>query len=88
MSLSEPEAYQRLVDAARAVDPALIIDRGSVHWVETPLPGVSYGLILGEAHALLFMPAADITGPDWPQRLGERMEAACRYLRRFPARTR
>lgn len=88
MSLSASEAFQRLVHAARAVNAALDVDRGSVHWVESPMPGISFGLTLGDAHALLFMPAADIAAPGWEQRLPERMESAHRYLKRFPARAR
>ena len=88
MSLSDAEAFQRLVQAARAADAALLVDRGSIHWLEDPMPGISYGLILGDAHALLFMPAADIADPGWEQRLPRRMEAACRYLKGFPARAR
>lgn len=88
MSLSDSEAFQRLLHAARAVNAALTVDRGSIHWVEDPIPGVSYGLALGDAHALLFMPAADIAEPGWEGRLPQRMENAHRYLRAFPARAR
>jgi hypothetical protein len=84
MSVADPEAHRRLAQAARAVDPALRVDRASVHWRDTPLPGVAYGLALDGAHALLFMPAADIAEPGWEARLPRRMEAAHRYLRGFP----
>ncbi|MDQ7859467.1 MAG: hypothetical protein QN174_05800 [Armatimonadota bacterium] len=84
MTLSAAEAYRRLADAARAVDPALTVDRPSVHWREAPLPGVSYGLVLQGARAVLFMPEPDIAGPGWEDRLPARMEAAHRYLRVFP----
>jgi hypothetical protein len=84
MTLSAVEAYRRLADAARAVDPALTVDRPSVHWRDAPLPGVSYGLALHGARALLFMPAADIADPGWEDRLPARMDAAHRYLRAFP----
>ena len=84
MSLPEPEAYQRLHQAAQNVDATLVVDRGSVHWVDTPYPGILYGLALSEAHALLFMPAADIAEPGWERRLRARLEAAHRYLLGFP----
>ena len=88
MSLSESDAYQRLQQAARGIDPPLVVDRGSVHWLDGPYPGVSFGLALGEAHALLFMPAADIAEPGWEQRLPTRLESAHGYLLSFtrPAR--
>ncbi|MDR7522669.1 MAG: hypothetical protein QN168_09425 [Armatimonadota bacterium] len=83
MRLAEAEAYRRLVQAARSVDPALAVDRGSVHWVDDPYPGAAFGLALGGAHALLFAPEADIAGPDWPARLVSRLEAARDYLLGF-----
>lgn len=83
MALSEHDAFARLRDAARQVDPALAVDRGSVHWVDGPYQGVKYGLALGDAHALLFAPAADIAEPGWEERLPARLEAAHRYLRGF-----
>jgi hypothetical protein len=88
MSLSETELYQRILRAARAVHPALVVDRGSIHWREEPYPGVEYGLALSGAHALLFLPATDVTGPDWERRLPQRLEAAARYLQGFPDRAR
>jgi hypothetical protein len=88
MSLSDSEAFQRLVSAARAVNAGLVVDRGSVHWIEDPMPGISYGLALGDAHALLFMPAADIAEPGWEQRLPQRIESAYHYLKGFPTRAR
>lgn len=88
MRLSENEAFQRLLHAARALDAGLSVDRGSVHWVEDPVQGVFYGLVLGDAHALLFMPAGDIAEPGWEGRLSQRMDAAYRYLRAFPPRGR
>ena len=88
MSLSNSAAFQRLVPAARAVNAALMVDRGSVHWVEDPMPGISFGLVLGDAHALLFMPAGDIAEPGWEQRLPERMESAHRSLKVLPSRAR
>lgn len=83
MSLSEPEAYRRLHQAARGADPSLTVDRGSVHWRDDPSPGVAFSLVLGAAHALLFMPAADIAEPGWEQRLPARLESAHRYLLGF-----
>ena len=88
MSLKDAEAYRRLLRAARTTHAALVVDRASVHWTDEPTPGVTYGLTLGDAHALLFMPAADIAEPGWEQRLPDRMEAAFRYLNGFPARAR
>lgn len=86
MSTSEIDTYHRLRDAARRVDPTLVVDRGSVHRIGGPFPGVSYTLALGDTRALLFLPAADIDGGD--NRLRERLEAARRYLTGFtrPAR--
>ncbi len=83
MAMSEPDAYTRLREAARRLDPALLVDRGSVHWVVEPYPGVSYTLVHGNARALLFMPAADIDGTGWEDRLQQRLEAARRYLAGF-----
>jgi hypothetical protein len=88
MSLSASDAYRRIAGAARAIDPALGVDRGSVHWVDQPVPGVRYGLALNGAHALLFLSAADIAEPGWERRLPERLEAAHHYLLGFPGRAR
>jgi hypothetical protein len=87
MSLAESDAYTRLRDAARKISAALIVDRPSIRWIDSPYAGVSYGLslgpALGSAHALLFMPAADIAEPGWEARLSPRLEAAHRYLQGF-----
>ncbi len=83
MDPSELEAYQRLKQVARGIDPSLSIDRGSVHQIDGPFPGISFGLMLGESHALLFVSAADIAGPGWEQRLSARLESAHRYLLGF-----
>jgi hypothetical protein len=83
MSISEADAYARLRDAARAVNPGLTVDRPSIRWMDSPYAGVSYGLALGSAHALLFMPAADIAEAGWETRLPARVEAAHRYLQDF-----
>ncbi|MDR7418154.1 MAG: hypothetical protein QN178_04500 [Armatimonadota bacterium] len=88
MGLSTSEAYERIAKAARAVDPALVVDKGSIHWRDHPVPGVAYGLALKGAHALLFLPAADIAEPGWEQRLPSRLDAAHRYLLGFPGRAR
>ena len=83
MPISEPDAYARLREAARRLDPALVVDRGSVHWIDGPYPGVSYTLVRGDARALLFMPATDIDGAGWEDRLQQRLEAAHCYLDGF-----
>jgi hypothetical protein len=83
MTLTESDSYARLRDAARKVDAALIVDRPSIRWMDSPYAGVSYGLSFGLAHALLFMPAADIAAPGWETRLPARMESAHRYLQGF-----
>jgi hypothetical protein len=88
MSVSASDVYQRLVGAARAVDPALVVDRGSIHWIDHPYPGLEYGLAIDGAHAVFFLLSADIAGPGWEGRLPGRLEAACQYLRGFPARAR
>lgn len=88
MSISEPEAYDRLSRAARAVDLLLAIDRASIRWVDAPYPGLAYGLALQGAHALLFVPAADIAGPEWERLLPSRLESAHRYLLGFQRRAR
>ncbi len=88
MDPSELEAYQRLQQVARGIDPSLTVDRGSVHRINGPYPGISFGLVLEESHALLFVSVADITEPGWEQRLPTRLESAHRYLLGFthPAR--
>ena len=83
MSLSEADTYTRLRDAARRVDAKLLVDRPSIRWMDAPYAGVSYGLSLGSAHALLFMPAADIAESGWEPRLSARLESALRYLQGF-----
>ena len=88
MALAVVEAYRRLRDVSRRVDPSLVVDRGSIRCIDAPYPGVSYNLVLGDAHAVLFMPAGDIEPPDSEERLRQRLEAAHRYLAGFthPAR--
>jgi hypothetical protein len=83
MPLRESEAYKRLRAVARQVDPALKVERSSVHWREEPSRGIAFTLIRGTARALLFMPAADIEPRGWEDRLRPRLEAARRYLGGF-----
>lgn len=83
MALTKHEAYRRLRQAARRLSSALIVDRGSIHWVDGPYRGVEYNLVLGDAHALLFIPAADIDAPGWEARLAQRLESAQHYLSGF-----
>ena len=88
MALSAPEVYERLVRAARTNDAVLAIDRGSVHWRDGSYPGVEFSLTLRGAHALLFLPSDDVAGPEWEDRLAQRLEAARRYLLGYPDRSR
>lgn len=80
----ETEAIRKFQQTIARVDPRLVLDMGAVRYVAEPHAGVEYGLRLGEAGALLFMPEADLTAPDWPDRLVTRFEAARRYLEGFP----
>lgn len=82
--ISQVEAIRRLQAAITRVDGRLVLDRGAVRYVTDPFPGVEYGLRLGSAGALLFLPEADLTAADWDTRLFRRMEAAKRYLEGFP----
>ncbi len=84
MALSETEALERLQQATARVDAGLQLDRPAVRYLAEPYPGLEYGLRLGEAGALLFMPEADLTASDWEMRLFKRLEAAKRYLEGFP----
>ncbi len=88
MNLSESDAYQRIAQVARALDRELVIDRGAVHRRDAPYPGVAFGASLSGAHALFFLPAADLTAPEWEDRVRQRLEAAREYLAGFPARAR
>src|SRR3990170_175530 len=84
MSLSEQEARRRLQSMLAAVAPDVALDAAAVHWVDAPYPGVKYGLRLGHANALLFLPVADIDGDGWPERLAERLRQGREYLEHFP----
>ncbi len=84
MPLAEAEALRRLVQAAARVNVRLSVDRGAVRYMAEPYAGFEYGLRLGEAGALLFMPEADLTASDWETRVFKRLEAAKRYLEGFP----
>ena len=82
--ISEADAAQRLQSTLLRVDSRLELDRGAIRYVSDPYPGVEFGLRLGEAGALLFMPEADLVAADWETRLFKRLEAAKRYLEGFP----
>ena len=84
--IPERDAIQKLEQVIARVDPRLVLDRGNVRAMTDPYPGVEYGLVLGEAAALLFMPEADLTASDWETRLFKRVEAARRYLEGFAHR--
>lgn len=78
------EAIRKFTQVVARVDSRLVLDRANVRYVADPYPGVEYGLRLGEAGALLFMPEADLAVPEWESRLTKRIEAARRYLEGFP----
>jgi hypothetical protein len=82
--IPEAEAIRRFEAAISRVDQRLILDRGNVRVMTDPYPGVEFGLHLGGASVLLFMPEADLDAPDWEPRLFRRFEAASRYLEHFP----
>ncbi|HEY3248292.1 MAG TPA: hypothetical protein VGK88_08400 [bacterium] len=82
--ISESEATKKLGQAIGRVDARLVLDRPSVRYMADPFAGVEYGLRLGSAGALLFMPEADLVAPDWESRLFKRLESAKRYLETFP----
>lgn len=83
MAITEAVARQRLQHAATRVGTGLSLDHAAVRYMTAPFPGVEYGLRLKNAGALLFMPEADLTAPDWESRLFKRFEAAKRYLESF-----
>ncbi len=84
MPLSEQEARRRLKATLVTAAPDVALDPASVQRVESPYPGISYGLQLGEANALLFLPLADIEGDGWEQRLADRLRSAHDYMQQFP----
>ena len=84
--IRKEDAVVKFREVITRVDPRLVLDKGAVRYVSEPYPGVEYGLRLGKAGALLFMPEADLTAPDWQDRLRTRFEAAKRYLEGFPRR--
>jgi hypothetical protein len=81
--ISEADATQRLQSALARVDSRLELDRGAIRYLTEPYPGVEFGLRLGEAGALLFMPEEDLTAANWEMRLFKRLEAAKQYLEEF-----
>lgn len=82
--IPDVEAIRKFEAALARVDQRLVLDRGNVRYMTDPYPGVEFGLRLGEASVLLFMPEADLTASDWETRLFKRFEAARRYLEHFP----
>jgi len=82
--IPEADAIRRFQAAIARVDARLILDRGNVRYMTDPYPGVEFGLRLGEASVLLFMPEADLAAADWESRLFKRFEAALKYLEHFP----
>lgn len=83
MAIREEDAIRRFTETIARVDPRLVLDRGAVRYLTEPFPGVEFGLRLGDAGALLFMPEADLTASDSETRLVERFAAAKRYLEGF-----
>lgn len=84
MIVSREEARRRLRETLRAVAPTVKLDAPWVMFVPAPYPGFRYGLALGQANAMLFMPLRDIDGEGWPDRLRTRLTEAVRYLEGFP----
>lgn len=84
MPLPTREAVRRLRTALAEVAPDARLDHAAVRWIANPYPGYAYGLRLGEANVLLFMPVHDIDGDGWPARLRNRLQEAARYLEGFP----
>jgi hypothetical protein len=84
MPLNEQEARRRLRSILTTVAPDAVLDSAAVRWVDEPYPGVHYGLQVGKATALLFLPVSDIDGEGWPQRLTARLRQARDYLEHFP----
>ncbi|HEU5298228.1 MAG TPA: hypothetical protein VFW08_01930 [bacterium] len=84
--IPQDEVIGRLEQVIARIDPRLVLDRGNVRAMTDPYPGVEYGLRLGEAAALLFMPEADLAASDWESRVFKRLEAARKYLEGFAHR--
>jgi hypothetical protein len=82
--IPDAEAIRKFETVVARVDQRLVLDRGNVRFMTDPYPGVEFGLRLGEASVLLFMPEADLAASDWETRLFKRFEAARRYLEHFP----
>lgn len=81
--IREADAIAKFREVIPRVDSRLVLDTGNVRYLTEPYAGVEYGLRLGEAGTLLFMPEGDLTAPDWQDRLRARLEAAKRYLEGF-----
>ncbi len=84
MPLTEHEVRRRLQSTLAAVAPEISLDAGAIRWVDSPYPGFAYGLRLGQANALLFMPVVDIEDEEWEHRLRLRLQDARRYMEQFP----
>jgi len=84
MVISREEALRRLRETLREIAPHIKLDAPWVMFVPDPYPGFRYGLALGQANAMLFMPLRDVDGPDWQDRLRDRLTQAVRYLEGFP----
>jgi len=82
--ISPKEAARRLRSTLRDVAPHVKLDEPWVMFVPAPYPGFRYGLVLGQANAMLFMPLEEIDGREWPDRLRNRLTEAVRYLEAFP----
>lgn len=82
--IPEEDAIRKFQQVIARVDPRLVLDRGNVRYMSDPYPGVEFGLRLGDAGALLFMPETDLTAGDWETRVFKRIEAARHYLEGFP----
>lgn len=82
--IPEADAIRRFQAAIDRVDQRLVLDHGNVRYMTDPYPGIEFGLHLGEASVLLFMPEADLAAPDWESRMFKRFEAARNYLEHFP----
>lgn len=82
--IPDDEATRKFQQVVARVDPRLVLDRGNIRYVSDPYPGVEFGLRLGDAGVLLFMPEVDLAAGDWETRMFKRLEAARHYLEGFP----